>query len=1033
MKSHYILVFVGLFSFSALAQTLPDEINYGPYQARFRVLENDTSVAQTQLNQSRKSLADMQRFIREMTGHLTDLESSVRKAETEIVSLRQEILELERYMTELRADDSRVSHDLRLRQNEESQLMGQYQQAERTLRPLEIQFARSEQRLHELQSDLAQQQRVEREALTRLNQQIALSQNYVKQIEEERSQQRQMEGELRSIESSISSIQSDISRFESGVSALNSKLNADRSKLSSIQAQVQINRSEFERLRSSGAPANEIAQAQRIYEASKNAQDRAASDVKQTEVQISRIESQMSSLQAKISELRRNQQTLPAKIAQSENRQRQLASQQSQAESEIGRWQGEYNHARRNSEARENAVEIQRQQQRREEAIVNNHRQFLESIVRQVDKKRTEIAQLVARSKYLNSEMDQTSDTISSHQQSIPRLERGIREDQSEISQGQRELTQAKVDERILISNVASDELKLAEVTRHRNNAQNEMNVRLILYNRYLSDAENLGAGQTGDAITLGKNEGQTLSTLLAKQNGVSVGQELGKVEAKYWGSVRGEIHGYDLGYSEGLASVEDQASARQDANAKAAVDAELFAQINFKPGFFEELVLQEFKKPLFKSFNFKTLIKTSLNSPAFEESMETVTPLSPEEISRSEHLKTPLDIGIMQVAKDVKTIETKARRLSNPEIAFETPTQIPHGSVECTQVYKSLAVFKAACENSYKRNFSQNFVMSAQKSFNELYQPKFTTEFNIANVSHRELSYPQEQADAHKVARAEGARIGKIEIYQTTFGSTYKKSYISELEKARLKAKLDASKELANFLKVKPLLTVASSSLSADHFRGGEIISILGKVKNISPIALKGPVLVRLTEVVNAEKIESEAILNQASGLTLTDLPSLKVKVSSNAKAGEKLIIKGTVDLPGDLYRFSRQEKFELIQALSANPSHDLDLNFNKNPNIKGVFRRNIHFLSVTLTPNVEDLPDGFKIKLTPLSDGNNLMEVKESSIDTGALTFKNAKAVRFSYIFKDGAKDKTISLELTIGYSGKTIKKQVFTLVPR
>lgn len=1032
MKSNSLLVLACLFSVPVLAQTLPDEINYGPYESRYRVLERDTSAAQSQLNTSRASLAEAQRFIREMTAHIGTLESGIDEAEAEISRLRREIPELERQISNLRAEDSRVMSDLRGRQSEESNLVSRYQQAERELRPLEAQLARKEQRLRELQAELQAHQRMEREAEARLNREVSEAQSIDRKFEQERSEQRQMEAELRNVETRVSSVQSEISRLENGAGTLSSNLSSERAKLGALQGRVSEYESEVSRLRSAGAPAEEIAQVERKLNAARNSRDNTASEIRNIEQQISRNESQIRTLRSQIDELRRSQQSLPSRIAQSEARQRQLTAQRAQTQNDINRFQAEVQQARRNIEVRAQAVEGQRQDIRNDELQVNRQRQLLENVGRQIEVTRSEIANLTQRSRNLNAEMARASEAARSHQAAIPRLQQEISNDQAEISEGQRDLVQARNDERNFTAVVQRDEVKLAEITRNRDNAQNEMSVRLSLYNRYLNEAESLGAGQAGAGTALGSKEGQRLSSVLSKQNGVAVGRELGVAEAKHWGSVRGEIQGYDLGYSEGLASVEDRTRAQVEANAKAANDAELFAQTNFKPVFFEEFVQAEFKKPLLKMAMNKSF-KAMAVSFAMEERMETVSPLSPAELSRSESLLTPLDAVIAQISKDVKAIEAKARRLSDPAVAFEAPTKIPHGTVNCAQVYKALAIFKAACEGSYKGTFTNNYVSAAEESFSDLYQGQFTSEFNVANVSQREATFPAELSGAAKVGRAEGSRIGKIEIYQTTFESTYKSSYVVELEKARAKAKVDASIELAGFLKTKPLLTVASSQLTAENFRGGEEVLVNGKVKNVSSVALAGPVLVRITEVVNAEKVTGDAVLNAAGALGLTDLPALKVKVSSSAKAGDKMIVRGVVDLPGDLYKPARQEKFELVQVLSANPAHDLAVNYNKSPDIKGVFRRNIHFMTVTISPKVEDIREGYKLTLTPVGDAAGLMEVREAGLETGALTAGASKDIRFSYVFKDAAKAKTITLELAISYAGKVIKKETVTMVPR
>lgn len=1034
MKSKNLLVLACLISMPVFAQTLPDEINFGPYENTYRVLVQDTNSAQSQLNQSRASLAEAQKFIREMTEHIDSLEAQIRNTQSEIARLRREIPSLESQIQQLRSEDSRVMSELRGQQNEESNLSFRMQQEQNELRPMEAQLQRKEQRLRELLIDLEQSRRVEREAESNLNQTVSEAQRLDRQIEQEKAQQRQLEAELRNIDTRISSVESEISRAESGMGTLNSSLSTERSKLSALSGRVSEAEAELARLRSSGGTPEEVSAAERRLGAVTNARNNTVNEIRSLEQQLARAESQIRTLRSQIDSLRRDQQTLPSRIAQSEARERQLSSQRSQVQSSLNRFQAEVQSARRNTEVRMAAVDGQRQEVRNDELMVNRQRQLIENLGRQIDVTRRNISELTLRSRNLNAQIASASELIRSHQSAIPRLEQSIRNDQDEIAEGERDLVRARNDERTHTAAVARDEARLADVTRRRDAAQNEMDVRANLYNRYLSEAQALGSSQSASGSTLGTREGERISVRLSKQNGVSVGRELGAAEAKHWGSVRGEIQGYDLGYAEGLASAEDRARAISESSAKAAVDAELFAQRNFKPVFFEEFVQAEFKKPLPANHTSKSLnaFIAGLSRDA-EAAMVTVPPLSPNEIAQSENLKTPLDAGILQSSKDVKTITAKAQRLSDPNIAFETPAQIPFGTPNCSLVYKGLSVFKAACESSYKGSFQNNFVTAAKGTFEQVYNSQFRSEFDAANLSQREFSYPGELVAASVIGRAEGLRIGKIEIYNTTYAATYKTAYASELEKARAKAKTDASVELVSFLKVKPLLTVAASSLAAENFRGGEEVTVLGKVKNVASVGLQGPVMVRITELVNAEKIQSEAVLNEAGALALTDLPALKVKVLNSAKAGETMIVRGVVDLPGDLYKPARQEKFELTQVLSANPAHDLGLNYNKTPDIKGVFRRNIHFLTVSLKPKFEDIREGYKLSLSPVGEAAALIEVKQRQLDSGAIAVGANKEIRFSYTFKDAAKAKTLTMELAISYAGKVIKKENVTVVPK
>ena len=1031
MKSKSLLVLACLFSIPTFAQ-LPDEINYGPYETRFRNLEKETSLAQTQLNLSRTSLAEAQRFIREMMAHIENLHEKIQDTEAEISELRREIPELERRISNLRAEDSRLLQEIRGRQYDESSLMARLQDAQRDLRPLEDILARREQRLRELQMSLNHFQRLEREAASKLSRTQAEAERIDRQHLELRNQQRRMQEELRNVEASIASVQSQISSQESKLAEIQSSLNQERGKLAALNGRVSEFEAEVARLRSAGSSAEEVAQAERKLSSVRSNRDKTANDVRNFESQVSRIESQIRTLRSQMGDIRRNQTTLPGRISEVESRMRQLESQRGQLQAELQRYGAEFNTVRRNVEVRERELVQLRSEVRNDEQNVLRQRQFVDTLNRQIQGVRSEINSLTQRSRNLNAEIARSSETARSHEVRIPRLQQDIRTFRQEITEGESELATARNDERTFQAKVQREEAILADLTGRRNSAESEMRQRVALYQTYQSEAEKIGSSQAQSGTILGKQEGDRLITFLSRQNGSAVGKEMGQLEARHWGSVRGEIEGYDIGYMEGLASAEDIGRATREASQKAADDAELFAQKNFKPVFFEEYVQEEFKKPFFKSV---VALKSFKTMAIFSElaARENVPALSVAEIERSKYLITPLDVTIQQLEKDLKNQEGKVKRISNPEVAFEVPTKIPFGSVDCSKVYKGLAVFKTSCEGSYKESFSNNYISAAKETFHQSYESRFFEVYQFVNVQERESLYPAELKSSAKIGRAVGSRIGKIEIYQTTFESVYQKTYVSQLEIARAKAKGDARAELTSFLKTKPLLTVESSDLAAENFRGGEDILVNTKVKNISEAPLNGPVMVRITSLQNAERVTGDAVLNTAGPLAVSDLPSLKIKVSSTARAGEKVVVKGIVEMPGDLYKATRQETFELSQVLSANPAHSLVLDFNRTPDIKGPFRRYIHFLSAKIAPSVEDIREGYELRLTPVGEAVQMVEMKESVIATGSLSASAVKETRFSYVFKDQAKGRSLNFDLTVNYLGRVIKKESVTISPK
>lgn len=1033
MKSSSLLVLACLVSMPVMAQELPDEINYAPYEARYISLQKETARLEAKLIESQNSLAEARKFIREMTEYIETLRQNIQRNQYEIVQLRREIPELERRISDLRYEDQRVMSDLRSRQNEESILISRYHQAERDLRPLEANLAQKQQRLRDLENDLNKFRKQERDAGSRhANAMTELSRKDA-QIQSLRNEIKKFQDELRTGQTKINELERQISTRQNAIKDQERKLQELRSRIGALDQRVAQTEAELSRLRSGNAPQPQIQAAERRVQEARKTRDAAKREISQLESGISSSKTQLKTMVNQLDQLKRNQAALPSRISSAESKLRQYESERTKILNEANRYKAEHETAKRNIQLREQQITALRNDMRIDEQNVARQRHYLDSINRDLNNVRSVISALTTRSRNLNADISRLTQTIRSHEQRIPALQQEIYSFEKEIADGEKELSVARNDERTFVDAVARDQANLNDAINRRNVAEIEMSKRRSLYNRYLSDAERLGAEEASSGIALGKTEGEKLAHKKAQENGSSLGREMGILEARYWAGIRGELQGYARGHEEGMASADDISRATSDAQLKASQDAELFAQRTLKPIYFEEFVQDEMKKPLvLKGLNVQKGL-SRIQEMAFVTGIDNISQPTPQEVADSNALETPLDGTIAQLAKDLKAAKEKYKYLSDPSVTFVAPTDIPFVKPDCSQVYKGLAVFKASCEGSYKGTFTNNFHRAVKEAYFDSYKDLFDKTFHDVNSAERESAYTLELKNASEIARQYGIKVGQAEIYVSTYERVYEVTYRSELEKAKAKALVDAKSELAHFLSFNPLLTISDSSLSAEVFRGGEEVIVTGKVKNIGRAPFKGAALIRITSVENADILQGETVLNDAIAFGETALPQLKVKVHPRARSGEKIVVKGLVDLPGDLYRTSRQEAFELTEILAVNPANDLSLDYNTTPNIKGVFSRYIHNLTVSISPTVEDINDGYEIAVSPVGEGLELMDMKESRAVTGALKKGVSKDVKVSYTFRDKAKGKTINLELSLSYKGKVIRKEIITVKPR
>jgi septal ring factor EnvC (AmiA/AmiB activator) len=1029
LKTPLVLFF--LFSIEAFSQSLPDEINPAPYEARHQILTNQMLEAERSLKQNRTELLEAQRFIQDMTGHVHHLENQIRLSENRISSHQRLIPQLQSEMNQIRFEQSRIGPEIRRLQSEESHLQSRYQIELRQLKPLEILVAQKEQRIRELQADVSQLQRQEKDLadrITKLQSELALLD---KQTEDERLRQRQLRSELEGIENRIAQASATVAQLESQIAVLENHLNSERQKLNALISRVEGLRLELNRLRTEGAPAAQIAQAERRLGAAIQARDQMVAEIRKLEGQLNQQQHQLRGLRSRIDELRRDQNQLPARIAQSEAQERQLMNERVTKGHDLPRFQSELSGLQRGIQVRETSLAQARAEIRQDEFNLNRQKQVVDNLARQISSIKNEIVNLNSRSRHLDTEVLARQRRVQDLQFEIPQLEAAIRNHHSEIVRGKRELSAAKNDEARFQQMIAHQEMRLGQLVSEREIVHSQREERANLFERYLLESQHLGLQQASAATPMGEKEGFRAAQLFSKRNGDTVGRELGQAQARHWGHVRGELQGYEKGLDSGLSSAGDRRQGELEGEAKGKLDARLFAETTLKPIFFEEFLENEFKKPILA--HTKSFRTSNKKANYLEEGFNCLDPLTVAELNRSQELITSLDSLIINYAQDVKTIEAKARRLGDPSVSFEIPSTIPFGSPQCNQVYKGLTVFRQACETSYQRGFRDFFVESMRLSFASDYRKMYESFLMEAQIRQRENSYAAEYASAFKVSEAQGYKEGREQIYQQAFSIFYRAAYDKELILAREAMKSQALTELQRMLDQKALLTLDKVVLRAEDFRGGAEVSVEALAKNISRVFFQGASTLRITEVHNAEVIKGEALLGQMPERSAVTFPLLKLKISSLAKAGDKVIVKGVAELPGDLYRTQRFERFELSQVLTANPAHKLDLSYNRTPDIKGVFRRNIHFLTANIAPLVEDLPSGYELRLLADADSSSLVELREGTYSSGSLKVNQVKEGRFSYLFADAAKGKKVGLSLEVLYQGKILRTERLELVPR
>lgn len=1038
MKSISLLLLACVSAAPAFSQDLPDEINAAPYEARYRNIEQLVSEASVVAQRSEEALKASRKQIADLELQRQRLIAKIRNAEAQIIAGRNEIPQLQAKIRQLRNEQFQLDASIPQTQNLVAQTKASYDAELLKLKPLQEKLELNKKILSNHLEELAVLKRSEAQSQELLTKAQAQFLEIEKKITVERGTQAKLESDSQNFSLRLASLNSALQSNERRLVTTSASLEAEQKKLKDLQSRVVILEGTLAELELSGAPADQIAAAKKNLESALITRDVSARRVASLEEQLKGIQSEIATAKVKIEELKTDYAKIPTLIAESKVREEKLIVDRNTKAGELAKLQSEALAAKKVVDEKEKVVAEVRTELDKQQVLVNTQAQVVAVKAAQLDKVTKDLEAQRSRYTAISGEITATNRRLREIETEIPRLSTIVRASQTELATVEQTLVVKRAQEVTLAEIAAADKDKLTKLTAAMNVVRGQMEERQSLYLAYQREAALIGSTQGAAAApVVGTQEGEKLSRFSASQNALAVGKDLGTAEAKYWALIRGEITGFDKGYAEGMASVEDRARGESEGTARGTADAAKFADVNLKPSFFEEFFVQELRKPITARprATMPLVAKSFLeNRIEFSFAQNSVTPVSPNEIARSAEIVTMLDPSITQMAKDVRSLEGKASTLRDPKVSYQEATEIPFGKIDCSAVYKNVKVLAEACVASYKVAFTDNFKMTMRAAFFEQYPKTYDSILVTTLDDNREAVYPVELPKYFKVAQGEGLTAGKKDIYQASFAKTYRTAYDTELPKSRERVKTLAASEVVTFVSTNPALTLAQSQLEGADFRGGFEVKLTGQVKNVSKVSFQGPVLVKITDVVNGEAVNQEVVLNGAAGSSLSQIPAMAVKISPTARGGEKIVLKGQITLPGTPYKSQRIETFEVSQVLLKNISSDVTYVHDRTPAIRGFFgNRSTHDFTAKIVPTVENISEGYKLELKATGPHAGLITIKTATIASGALVANRMKQVRFQYSFLDAAKGKTIPLEFQVYYAGKMIKIGKTDVTPR
>ena len=1031
MKLQALAVLATLIAIPTFAQTLPDEINHQPYLERLRSIQDQISQTQTQISNLNSDIAEARRFIQESQSFISQKQREIQGHESEINQHRSIIPQLQRDIQNRRSEIAQNENERQRLDSQLQSLRGQEQQVRTQLRPLEASLNVKKDAIRRMEQELNQSQREESTATNRIQDLSRRMQQLESDIASERAQQQNMQQELRQFDAKIAQLQASINTEEASLATHQNTLRVEEGKLGALNDRVREYQNELNTLRAQNATPEQIKAAEAKLRAASNKRDEVESGLGTIRSQISQSQSRVSQLKSQIEQERRNQGTLPSRIAQSEARERELTSRRQSTQQELSQSNAELAAAQRRSQAKAEQIRAAQNELRHDESTVVRLQQNLNQLVRQIEDNREAEAEHRSRITQLNHQITELSNNERQRTLAIPQLESAIRTARNDIARSEQEIRTAQGQESGFLRDLSNAQSRLSGLRSDENSTENQYETRLSLYQRYLSEARNLGESQVQDADKLGTQAGVLMAKNKSASIGQSIGKELGSAEGKYWALVRGEIQGYPKGYKAGIASSEDIERGIKEGTQKGIEASHAYAQGQLKPKFFDGFYLEELKKPV-SPVQTKSL--KIFNELAAEFAMTAgIDPVNAQELQSSKEILSTLDVSVTASAKEVSQLTSKYQSLNNPETVFETPATIPYGQVQCAKVYKALQVYKDACNSAYRAHFKDIFVDTAYTAFETNYPSQYVVEAKKTQPDAQSSLYSSHFQPTFKTAERDGLLKGKEDIYNSTYAENYKSSYNNELPAATSKAQNDAKEEVKGWIAQNASITLDGHDFSKQALRGGDEAKLLVNLKNLSPQDLKSSVLLKITANPNIQLARTEYAVTKVPGAKVTRYEEIAFKIPANARSGEKIILKIDAVIPGHKYQQARTETLRIEKALAANPKIEVATNFDARPDIRSVLMRyKTHKLTFTLKPVIEDIADGYEIIMEP-TENKELINLKGSSVKTGAVKVNEVKSFDYSYSFQKAAKDQKIVLKLTVKYLGEVIQVSNVEITPK
>ncbi len=738
--------------------------------------------------------------------------------------------------------------------------------------------------------------------------------------------------------------------------------------------------------------------------------------------------------------------TFQAEIRELENRLQRVTREVQEKTQEVDR------ERRLLARIREDRVRIQ-QQVGGLESDAQNMAQNLRDQEARVAGVEAALAQKEAERTQLNNYVESSRRTMADHSATQTGLRSAIQQDQAEIARNTARLSTidreySTLQPRItrLSQEIPTVEQQISTLSGQVSSADGQFRQRLSLFQRYLGEAQALGTSRgTGAGTTEGQKAGTALSNATAARLGGASGSEEGRFEALLRGFVRGEIAGFATGRDQGLASAPDATRGTQEGTATGTREARDQAEQVLKPRYYTAEYARRLADPTVRDevdMKLAALSRgTFANASTRANSANEIPALSGQELSQAQGIRTSLDERIGAAIKDLARLREEQTRLGSAQNVYLAPSDVRPviDAKTCEGVYKGVADFVAACQDTYRVEYNTRFVPAHRTTFMTGYSAAFQTVIQREREAAIQADYAANYREAEGVARAAGLAVGKEEVYQERFAASRRSAFDSTLtqEDQRVRGEaVDMVDELfaANGVAI---MTEAPRFKSTDTFgvAPGNTINVEMLLKNAGSQATgEGAIKVRI--------IEASPLLIPARTLApLKSLPARKLvrtsadfgfKVADQAAPGQKVRLVAEVTFPGHDYTAARVERIEMEEMLGLNPSAGIDMSFDATPEVKGFLgSTKSHDVEVTLSAKYRGLDKGYEVTIEEVD--TKFADIRTGKDTTKVLAQGSSEKTKLTYKLAKTAIGKAVTLKVVVRYGGRVLEERLLNLNPR